>query len=84
MINNKGEAQFPGFFSGVSREGKAYIRNNFMGEKLAFSTYELTRINNAATARPTPMANTARANTPIDITTTQSDPLDFSFEMPNL
>lgn len=84
MINNKGEAQFPGFFSGVSREGKAYIRNNFMGEKLAFSTYELTRINNAATARPTPMANTARANTPIDITTTQNDPLDFSFEMPNL
>ena len=84
MINNKGEAQFPGFFSGVSREGKAYIRNNFIGEKLAFSTYELTRINNAASAKPTPMVSGINGSSPINVPSTSKDPLDFSFEMPSL
>ena len=53
MINKKGEAVFPGFFAGLTKEGKPYVRNNFVGEKIAFSPYELTRINNQTTARPT-------------------------------
>lgn len=84
MKNNKGEAQFPGFFSGVSKEGKAYIRNNFMGNKLAFSTYELTRINNAATAKPTPAAGFVVNNTFAPTAPATSDPLDFTFDMPEL
>lgn len=47
-----GEAVFPGYFTGLTKEGKAYIRNNFIGAKVAYSVYELQRINNEATAKP--------------------------------
>jgi len=60
--NNKGEAAFPGFFAGLTREGKAYIKNNFIGDKLAFSTYESQKIKDAAGAKPT-TAKSYDANT---------------------
>lgn len=54
LKNSKtGEAVFPGFFTGLTREGVAYVRNNFIGDKVAFSTYEMKRINDEATAKPT-------------------------------
>ena len=49
---NNGEATFPGFFAAVNRDGKAYIRNNFIGEKIAFTAYEMDRIKNEANATP--------------------------------
>lgn len=52
VIDNKGEARFPGFFTAYSKEGKAYIRNNFIGAKVAFTPYELTKIKAAGTAKP--------------------------------
>jgi len=53
MKNSKtGEAVFPGFFAGLTREGVAYVRNNFIGDKIAFSTYELEKINKEASAAP--------------------------------
>jgi hypothetical protein len=57
LIKNKnGEATFPGFFTGLTKEGKAYIRNNFVGNKVAFTPYELQRIKKESTAVPTNMA----------------------------
>ena len=53
LKNTKGEATFPGFFAGITKESKAYIRNNFIGSKLAFTTYEAQRIQNEANAKPT-------------------------------
>jgi len=54
LKNSKSEeAVFPGFFAGLTKEGVAYVKNNFIGQKVAFSTYELQRINNEATAKPT-------------------------------
>jgi hypothetical protein len=53
LKNNKGEATFPGFFTAVNRDGKAYIRNNFIGEKVAFTAYEIDRIKNESIAKPT-------------------------------
>jgi len=53
LRNTKGEAQFPGFFAGLTKEGKAYVKNNFIGNKLAFTAYEKTRIENEANAKPT-------------------------------
>ena len=50
--SNAGEARFPSYFAAVSREGVAYVRNNFVGQKVAFSPYELTKITAAATAQP--------------------------------
>ena len=55
--NNKNRSTFPSFFTGLTREGKAYIRNNFIGEKLAFTPYEITKMN----AKPTNMAAQAKA-----------------------
>jgi len=54
LKNSKtGEATFPGFFTGLTKEGVPYVKNNFIGAKIAFSTYELQRISNEATAKPT-------------------------------
>lgn len=53
--NSAGEAKFPGFFAGLSREGICYVRNNFVGPKVAFSAYEITKMNNESTAKPTPV-----------------------------
>lgn len=53
LKNKKGEAIFPGFFASVNKENKAYIRNNFIGPKVAFSTYEIDRIKKEASATPT-------------------------------
>jgi len=73
--NNKGEAQFPGFFSGITKDGKAYVRNNFVGPKLAFTSYELTKINNEATAKPTTQASYDKIDTP------NTDNLDLNFDI---
>lgn len=56
VTSSKGEASFP-FFSAVNRDSKAYIRNNFIGEKLAFTAYEMQKIKAAAGAKPTEMGN---------------------------
>lgn len=59
LKNKKGEAIFPGYFTGLSKpdpvtnESKVYMRNNFVGKNLAFSTYEAQRINNESNATPT-------------------------------
>ena len=76
--NTNGEARFPSFFTGLSREGIAYVRNNFIGQKVAFSSYELDRIKNASEASITP----ASSFTP-EVGTTSSDDsgLDLDFEV---
>ena len=56
LSDNKGNARFPGFFTGLNQEGKAYIRNNFVGNTIGFTSYEKTRIDNAANAKPTDMS----------------------------
>lgn len=56
LSDNKGNPRFPGFFTSLNQEGKAYIRNNFVGNTIGFTSYEKTRIDNAATAKPTDMS----------------------------
>jgi hypothetical protein len=76
LKNNKGEAIFPGFFASVNRDGKAYIRNNFIGSKIAFTPYEADRIKNSTTAKPTEVDATTMFETP------QVDHgLDISFKL---
>ena len=64
-----GEATFPGFFAAVNRENKAYIRNNFIGPKVAFTSYETDRIRKEATATPTKAES-------YDMNVTTSAPVD--------
>lgn len=52
LKNKSGDAIFPGFFAALTKEKVAYIRNNFIGEKVSFSSYEVERIKNEANAKP--------------------------------
>ena len=81
--NNKGEAAFPGFFAGLTREGKAYIKNNFIGDKLAFSTYESQKIKDAAGAKPTTAKSYDAGSFTPQATAAASD-LDLSFDIADL
>ena len=56
LENKEGQPIFPGFFVGLRRaDNAAYIRNNFIGNALDFTSYEATRIKNSITAKPTEM-----------------------------
>ena len=55
--NNKGNAEFPGFFASYSREGKLYMNTNFIGDKIFFTTKELNRIKAQETAKPTEISS---------------------------
>lgn len=54
LKNKKGEAILP-FFVGLSKEGEAFISNNFLGDKVFFSDYELKKMDEASVAKPTEM-----------------------------
>ena len=86
LIQNKdGEAIFPGYFASINREGKAYINNNFIGDKIAFSTKEMTAINNAKNAVPTKVNNTPKVDAPIvPPTASAASGVDDTFDFPLL
>lgn len=73
--NNKGEPIFPGYFAGLTKEGVAYIKNNFIGPKIALTTYEIERMKNKGTAKP----NTASMGDFSPIPSNAS--LDMDFEI---
>lgn len=77
ITDNKGEPRFPGFFAAVNKEGKAYIRNNFIGKNLGFTAYEKTRIKNQTSAKPT---NTES----FDLSPVEVGGLDMDFDVSNL
>lgn len=76
LLRYKDEARFPGFFAGVTKEGVAYVRNNFIGPKVAFTAYELTKMREEESARPTD-ADTFEVPTTEEPDTT----LDLGFEL---
>jgi len=53
IINNKGEVQFPYFANIDKSNGNPIITNNFIGDKLFFSSYEQKKMSTQATAKPT-------------------------------
>lgn len=53
--NNKGETCFPPFFAAVSRDGVAYMKTNFIGDKLSFTDKEKELIEKQVSAKPTTM-----------------------------
>lgn len=84
LKNNKGEATFPGYFTGITKESKAYVRNNFIGNKLAFSTYEVGRIANEAGAKPTAAKSYVAPTLTGSTTATAGAEVDMTFDMPLL
>lgn len=77
LTDSKGYARFPRSFTGVNREGVAYINNNFIGKKLGFSTYEANKIKQAATAKPTEVEK-------FDIVTEDTSNLQMDFDVTDL
>lgn len=74
LTDNKGYGRFPGFFTGISRDGKCYVRDNFIGNKVGFSPYEISRIKAASVAKPTDMSSPSLDDAP---TSDLSDINDF-------
>jgi hypothetical protein len=44
LKDESGKAIFPRSFTALSREGKVYIRNNFIGDRIAFTAGEFIAI----------------------------------------
>lgn len=90
LKNSKGEATFPGYFSGLTKpdpitgKSKAYIRNNFIGEKLSFSTYENQRIAKELEAKPTRINSFSSENELSSPNGFSSNDNDLDFEIPTL
>lgn len=75
--DSKGNARFPGFFAAVNKEGKAYVRNNFIGKNIGFTAYEKGRIANKATAKPTEVES-------FDLEPVEVGNLDLDFDVSSL
>ena len=90
LNNSKGEPIFPGYFAGLTKpdpvtgESRAYIRNNFIGGKLAFSAYEKTRITNEANAKPTKVNSFSASTNPFDLGESAAPGNDLAFDIPDL
>ena len=78
--NKKGEGVFPGFFANLSREGSAYVRNNFIGGKVAFTAYEMKRIQDEADAAPKNMEK----GSDLDIDNTDISNVEIDLDLDNL
>lgn len=78
ITDNKGNAKFPGFFASINQEGKAYIRNNFVGSAIGFTSYEKTRMENSANSKPTTMDNT------FNMGSGSAEDLDMDFDVSSL
>lgn len=73
--NNKGYASLPSFV-GINKEGEAYISNNWLGENVAFSDYEVKKMNEQKNAKPTAVSDDV-----VDADTTASDNTDLDFDV---
>lgn len=78
LLSGKNGATFP-FFTGLTKEGVAYVNNNFIGEKLFFNNYEKTKISGPSGSAP---SNVPTMNLNLDEGNTQANSapmgMDFS------
>lgn len=86
LKNKDGEAIFPGFFTGLTKEGVVYVKNNFIGQKLSFTTYEMQRIKAESTAKPTPVSSFGGSlgNSDLASVSSNTEGLDLNFDMSGL
>lgn len=79
ITDSKGNPRFPGFFAGINQEDKAYVRNNFVGASIGFTSYEKTRIESASNAKPTKMEFVPEEDSKAD-----TSDLDMDFDVSGL
>ena len=71
--NSKGYVSLPSFV-GINKEGEAYISNNWLGDTVAFSDYEVKKMNEQKNAKPTAVAEDVDTS---DDTAVGNEDLDF-------
>lgn len=71
--NNKGYASLPNFIS-INKEGDAYISNNWLGDTVAFSDYEVKKMNEQKNAKPSEVKEDTDG---VDDTAAGNEDLDF-------
>lgn len=71
--NNKGYASLPNFIS-INKEGDAYISNNWLGDTVAFSDYEVKKMNEQKNAKPSEVKEDTDS---VDDTVAGNEDLDF-------
>lgn len=71
--NSKGYASLPSFVS-INKEGEAYISNNWLGDTVAFSDYEVKKMNEQKNAKPSEVKDDTDG---VDDTAVGNEDLDF-------
>lgn len=79
IANKKGEAVLP-YFVNINKEGKAYPSNNFIGQNVFFTPYELETMEKQKAAKPTDMGGKAGDGIDAD-TSSSSDDDDLTFDV---
>lgn len=78
--NKKGEAVLP-YFVNLNREGQPYTSNNFLGDKVFFTPYELETMEKQKAVKPTDMAaDTANDGLDTEVSSGVSND-DLNFEV---
>ena len=77
--NKKGEAVLP-YFVNLNREGQPYTSNNFIGDKVFFTDYELTTMEQQKAAKPTDMEGEAGDGLNTEVSSGVSND-DLNFEV---
>jgi hypothetical protein len=76
IADNRGYAAVPNFININKESGEAYISNNWVGENLAFSAYEIKKMEAAKNAKPTAVEETSE-----DIAEDSSENDDLNFDI---
>lgn len=77
--NKKGEAVLP-YFVNINREGVAYTSNNFLGDKVFFTPYELETMEKQKNTKPTDMDAVTSDGIDTDVSSGVSND-DLNFEV---
>lgn len=77
--NKKGDAVLP-YFVNLNREGKPYTSNNFLGDKVFFTQYELDTMEKQKGAKPTDMDAEANDGLNTEVSSGVSND-DLNFEV---
>lgn len=71
--DSKGYAALPSFVN-INKDGEAYISNNWLGDTVAFSDYEVKKMNEQKNAKPTAVKDDAEDTTDVEA---GNEDLDF-------
>lgn len=77
--NKKNYASLPNFIN-ISKAGDCYISNDWIGNNIAFSAYELKKMKSQTEAAPTNM-DTAVSDFKVDTTSEENNDLDFDVNL---